>query len=58
MKEQGLRDIERRIGRRRDERSSGLSVWHAIGGITLLGLAAMIIVNLPDIKRYIRISTM
>jgi hypothetical protein len=35
-----------------------ISVWHIVGGAALVGLAALVIVNIPDIKRYIRISTM
>jgi hypothetical protein len=39
-------------------RSGGLSVWSVVGGAALLVLAAAVLVNLPDIKRYIKISTM
>lgn len=35
--------------------SSALSV---VGGLALLGLAALVVMNLPDLKRYIKISTM
>lgn len=49
-------------GVRRDEWQDVLpqkiSVWHIVGGAALVGLAALVIVNIPDIKRYIRISTM
>ncbi len=31
---------------------------YEIGGIALLGVAALVIVSLPDIKRYVKISTM
>lgn len=44
--------------RRRDNDAGGLSIWHVAGGIVLAGLAAAVIVNLRDIKRYIKISTM
>lgn len=33
-------------------------IWPLVGGATLVALAALLIVNIPDIKRYIRISTM
>lgn len=35
-----------------------MSVWKIIGGVALVAVAAAMIVSLPDIKRYIRISTM
>lgn len=50
------RDMPRR--RRRAESSSGIGALGIVGGIALLGVAALVIVNLPDIKRYIKISTM
>ncbi len=56
--------LERREGergemrRRREESSSGLGVGSIVGGIVLLGVAALVIVSLPDIKRYIKISSM
>ena len=48
----------RRREREENGESSGLTVWSAVGGIALLGVAALVIVSLPDIKRYIKISTM
>jgi hypothetical protein len=36
---------------------TGSNVWKTVGGIALLGLASLIVVSLPDIKRYIKIST-
>jgi hypothetical protein len=42
----------------RDHRPQKISVWHIVGGIALVGLAAVVIAALPDVKRYIRISTM
>jgi hypothetical protein len=50
---------ERRIERRRDndERRLGM-VFGIVGGIALIGIAALVAVTLPDIKRYIKISTM
>jgi hypothetical protein len=35
-----------------------MSLWSIIGGGALVGAAAAIIVSIPDIKRYIKISTM
>lgn len=43
---------------KRDRRTSDMGIWSIVGGIALLGVAALVIVSLPDIKRYIRISTM
>ena len=43
---------------RREEMSSGIGVGSIVGGILLLGVAALVIVSLPDIKRYIKIITM
>lgn len=43
---------------RREDYSSGTGVWTIIGGVALAALAWAVIANLPDIKRYIRISTM
>lgn len=40
-----------------DNKRDGI-VWKAFGGIALLGLAALVVVSLPDIKRYIKISSM
>lgn len=44
--------------RRYEESSNGIGVGSIVGGILLLGVAALVIVSLPDIKRYIKISTM
>lgn len=44
--------------RHREEDSSSLGVGSIVGGILLLGIAALVIVSLPDLKRYIKISTM
>ena len=43
---------------RRPRESSRLNVWSIVGGTALLVMAAAVLVNLPDIKRYIKISTM
>lgn len=43
---------------KRRRRSSGVNVWMLIGGAALALVAVGVITQLPDIKRYIRISTM
>lgn len=43
---------------RREKGSSGMNVWAIVGGLALVAAAAAVIVSLPDIKRYIKISTM
>lgn len=40
------------------EKSSNGKVWKVIGSVVLAALAAGVIYNLPDIKRYIKIMTM
>jgi hypothetical protein len=42
----------------RSKKSSSHILLKAIGGAALVSLVAGLIVSLPDIKRYIRISTM
>lgn len=42
----------------RPETSSGISLWKIVGGTMLLLAATAVIVSLPDIKRYYKISTM
>jgi hypothetical protein len=42
----------------RRERKSSINVWTIVGGLALVAAAAAVIVSLPDIKRYIKISTM
>jgi hypothetical protein len=44
--------------RRYEESPTGIGIGSIVGGIVLLGVAALVIVSLPDIKRYIKISTM
>ena len=43
---------------RRERKSSSMNVWTIVGGLALVAAAAAVIVSLPDIKRYIKISTM
>jgi len=48
----------RRREREENEESSGLTVMSLVGGLALLGVAALVYTALPDIKRYIKISRM
>lgn len=57
MKEQSQRAIQEGAIQRYP-RKSARSVWSLVGGLALVAIAAGLIVNLPDIKRYIRITTM
>ncbi|MEO6655324.1 MAG: hypothetical protein ABIO36_04515 [Pyrinomonadaceae bacterium] len=57
MEERNERKYEQ-IDRRREVRRRGLSIWHAVGGVALIGFAALVIISLPDINRYIKISRM
>ncbi|GAC1400900.1 MAG: hypothetical protein NVSMB56_16040 [Pyrinomonadaceae bacterium] len=43
---------------RRSKKSSDAGMWSIIGGAALVLVAAVVVVSLPDIKRYIKISTM
>lgn len=51
-------DVARTVKSVARKRSSGINVWSIFGGAALVVLAAAVIVNLPDIKRYIKISSM
>lgn len=44
------------VRRVRSESNSG--TWSIVGGVTLLALAAAVVVSLPDIKRYLKIRAM
>lgn len=35
-----------------------MGIWKIVGGVALAAVAALVIVSIPDIKRYIRISRM
>jgi hypothetical protein len=35
-----------------------MNVWAILGGVAVVAMAVGVIVSLPDIKRYIKISTM
>lgn len=43
---------------KRKQIPNGGGLWKIIGGAALLVVAAAVVVALPDIKRYIKISTM
>jgi hypothetical protein len=40
------------------EKSSNGKVWRVVGSVALAALVVGVIYNLPDIKRYIKITTM
>ena len=42
----------------RCEKSSNGTFWKVIGSVALAALAVGVIYNIPDIKRYIKITTM
>jgi hypothetical protein len=56
--EMARRNDQQLMNRRNDETSIGNTAWKVVGGAFLALAAAAIIVSIPDIKRYIRISTM
>jgi hypothetical protein len=43
---------------RRHRGAGGISLWSIVGSAALALVAAAVIVSLPDIKRYIKISRM
>jgi hypothetical protein len=56
--QQGSSVMRRGDSMERRERKSNVNVWTIVGGLALVAAAAAVIVSLPDIKRYIKISTM
>lgn len=40
------------------EGSNGISIWQVFSGVALIFSGILIILSLPDIKRYIKISRM
>jgi len=43
---------------KREKESCNMNTWAIVGGLALVAVAAVVVVSLPDIKRYIKISTM
>lgn len=43
---------------RREKRSSVPGIWSLVGGTALLLVATVVLLSLPDIKRYVKISRM
>ena len=48
---------------RRERRPSvgggaGVTLWSTVGGVALSAAAAVVVMSIPNIKRYIKISTM
>lgn len=52
------RKDNRQMSKHQCETSIGNTAWKIVGGTILAAAAVMFIVSLPDLKRYIRISTM
>ena len=52
------REERRPMPRHRDESSVAATAWKIVGGTAVALVAAAVIISLPDIKRYIKISTM
>ena len=48
----------RQMTEHRCETSAGNTAWKIVGGAVLVLAAAAVVASLPDIKRYIKISTM
>ena len=58
-RQKSLERKDERPARREPKESNGsFGIWSAVGGIALLGVAAVFISALPDLKRYIKISRM
>ena len=52
------REDNRQMARYRDESSAAATAWKIVGGTVLALAVVTLVVTLPDIKRYIKISTM
>jgi len=58
-RQNNLQRRDERMERHRDERNSpAVGVGGIVGGLALVGVVALVIFALPDIKRYIKISRM
>ncbi len=52
------REDNRQMARYRDEGSAAATAWKIVGGTALALALVTVVIALPDIKRYIKISTM
>ncbi|MGI9034463.1 MAG: DUF6893 family small protein [Pyrinomonadaceae bacterium] len=52
------RDENRHMENHRCEGSAAAAAWKIVGGTALALVAAAVIITLPDLKRYIKISMM
>ena len=52
------RNNKRYLENHKSEGSAALTAWKIVGGAALALAAAAVIITLPDLKRYIKISTM
>ena len=52
------RNYRQEMENHRCESSAGNTAWKIVGGAVLALAAAAVISSIPDIKRYIKISTM
>lgn len=57
-KEMKKSEDKRQTARYKDENSAALIAWKVVGGTVLAVAAVALVATLPDIKRYIKISTM
>ncbi len=54
----GRRERSRQMETYNDDGSAALLAWKIVGGTALALAVVTLVVTLPDIKRYIKISTM
>ncbi len=57
-RKQFLERKNNKLARRTERGTHRVGMLGVAGGIALIGVAALVILTLPDIKRYIKISTM
>jgi hypothetical protein len=52
--------LERREGglQKGNKKCAGVSVWSVVGGVALLAAAFILVKNIPDIRRYIKMEMM
>lgn len=58
FKQKSLEKKDENMNRNEEKNSSHKIFWGAVGGATLLGVAALLIANLDDLKRYIKMVRM